>query len=345
MKINLAIFFGGKSAEHEISVLSAKSVFENVNKEKYNISLFGFNKSGEVFKFDDVSIKEDVNTMFKEERKVSFADFTEILVSKIDVVFPILHGPIGEDGKIQGFMEFLDVAYVGCGVATSSACMDKALTKDVLLANKFRVAPSTIVHIEDYKRDPKGEIERATAVTGYPLFIKPCNMGSSVGISKVKDRDEFRQAIKIAFEYDDHVIVEKGINAKELECGILGNYGAYQATEVGEVLPSHEFYDYEAKYSEDALSDIRIPAEIDSATREYIQKETIRAAKVFGVSGLSRCDFLVDKESGDIYLSEINTMPGYTKFSMYPQLCGEIGYTYSQLIDKLIELALEKRGV
>ncbi len=344
MKKNLAIFFGGKSAEHEISIMSAISVYENIDRSKYNVSLFGFNKSGEVYEFDEKSIYEDAGTMFKPERRLSFSEFTEKLVSTIDVVFPILHGPVGEDGKIQGYLEFLDIAYVGCGVTTSAVCMDKAITADVFKANGFKIPDYYIINLQDYKKDPVLEMKNASEITGYPLFVKPCNMGSSVGVTKVHDENEFRNAIKMGFDYDDHLIIQQAINARELECGVVGNYGCYEETEVGEVVPSHEFYDYEAKYSEDALSDIQIPASIDENLRKHIRSEALRAAECVGVSGLSRCDFLLDKDSGEIYINEINTMPGFTKFSMYPMLCQKIGYTYSELIDKLIELALWSRG-
>ncbi len=344
MKINLAIFFGGKSAEHEISIMSAISVNENIDRKKYNVSLFGFNKSGEVYEFDEKSINEDPVTMFKPERKLSFPEFTERLVSNIDVVFPILHGPVGEDGKIQGYLEFLDIAYVGCGVTTSAVCMDKGVTADIFRSNGFKIPDFYIIRQEDYKKDPVLEMKNASDITGYPLFVKPCNMGSSVGVTKVHNESEFRNAIKIGFDYDDHLIVQKAINARELECGVVGNYGCYEETEVGEVVPSHEFYDYEAKYSEDALSDIQIPANIDDKTRHHIRREALRAAECVGVNGLSRCDFLLDKDTNEIYINEINTMPGYTKFSMYPLLCEKIGYSYSELIDKLIDLALKTRG-
>ncbi len=345
MKKNLAIFFGGKSAEHEISIMSAKSVYENIDMSKYNVSLFGFDKLGEVYTFDKTFLNLSPENMFTLDRKISFSKFTEILISSIDVVFPILHGPVGEDGKIQGYLDFIGVKYIGCNVATSAVCMDKAFTKDVFVANGFNVAKSVIVHSEDYYKNSLEEIKKVEDNIGYPLFVKPCNMGSSVGISKVSTSEELTSAIDLALKYDDHLIIEKAINARELECGVLGNYGSYKATEVGEVVSSHEFYDYTAKYSEDELSDISIPAIIDEKTRQYIQKETIRAANIVGVSGLSRCDFLIDKDNGEIYISEINTMPGYTKFSMYPLLCEKIGYSYTELIDELVNLALNKRGV
>lgn len=338
MKKKLGLIFGGRSEEHEISIMTARSIAQNINREKYEVSLFPIDKNGKIYSLSEADLSED--KIFNFAKPLSFGDFAGELTEKIDVVFPLIHGPYGEDGKLQGFLDMLGVPYAGCGLTASALCMDKAYCKLVLDKNDFTVLPYMAFFKEEYDKNSEELTEEILSKLKFPIFVKPANLGSSVGISKAHDEKELKSAIELALKFDRHIIVEQGIDARELECGVLGNY-TLEATVVGEVVPSKEFYDYEAKYSESAISDIIIPAEISDKDAEYIRNEAKRACTLLGVKGLSRVDFLMDKSNGKIYLSEINTMPGFTKFSMYPSLAAKIGYTYDMLVDKLIDMAFE----
>ncbi len=340
MKKRIALLFGGKSAEHDVSVLSAKAIYNNIDKNLYEVSLIGIDMDGKTFLFTEEEFVNEKNEGFKTAKELKISEFTDYLIHEIDVVFPALHGPYGEDGKLQGYLDFINVKYVGCNHVTSAICMDKAYNKYVLQDNGFNVIPFDVVLEHEYTANPDKVIDNLVNKLGKALFVKPANMGSSVGVSKVKDKKELKDAINFAFQYDTVLVIEKALNVAEFECGIFG-VNQLVSTEVGEIKPSHEFYDYEAKYSEKAVSTIEIPANLSAEDTKYIQDETLRASKLFRVSGLSRIDFLMDKDTGTIYLSEINTMPGFTQFSMYPSLAGTIGIEYQELITKLIELALE----
>lgn len=340
VKIRLGIIFGGRSEEHEVSIMSTKSVVSNIDRNKYEIELFALDKSGQPFHMKEEDLASDA--IFLEQNKISFGEFADSLKGKCDVVFPILHGPYGEDGRLQGFLDMLDMKYVGCNLISSCLCMDKAYCKHILKEKGFNIPPYISFFAEEYKtKEGKerilGEIKEKL---NYPIFVKPSNLGSSVGITKAHDEKELVEAIEHALRYDRSIVCETGINARELECGVLGHF-ELESTVVGEIVPSKEFYDYEAKYSEDALSELIIPANISEEETNYIRKEATRACILLGVRGLSRVDFLMDKDSREIYLSEINTIPGFTKYSMYPSLAKMIGYQYTELIDRLIEIALK----
>ncbi len=338
MKKRIALLFGGKSAEHDVSVLSAKAIYEHIDKDLFDVKLVGIDMDGGMFLFDDNSFLNQDKLKFDENNKFDFSEFTSFLKNEIDVVFPALHGPYGEDGKIQGFLDFIDVPYVGCNHLCSAICMDKAYNKHILQDNDFNIIPFEVILKHDFVSKENHLLDDITKRLGSNLFVKPANMGSSVGVSKSTNREELMNAINLSFKYDDVAVVEKAINAAEYECGVFG-LNDFKATPVGEIKPSHEFYDYEAKYSEDAVSEIEIPAKLSEEDAKYIQNESVRAAKLFRIRGLSRMDFLMDKDSGEIYISEINTMPGFTQFSMYPSLVEKIGITYTDLITNLIELA------
>lgn len=340
MKIRLGIIFGGRSEEHEVSIMSTKSVVGNINREKYDIELYPLDKEGEPYHIKEADLSS--NMIFLEANKLSFGEFADSLRSKCDVIFPIIHGPYGEDGRLQGFLDMLGMKYVGCGMTASSLCMDKAYCKHVLKQNGFKVLPYYSFFEEDYNTGEGREtvLREIELRLTYPIFVKPSNLGSSVGITKAHDREELEKAIAYALGFDRSIICETGINARELECGVLGHY-QLEPTVVGEIVPSKEFYDYEAKYSEDALSELIIPAKVTEEETRYMREEARRACTLLGVRGLSRVDFLMDKDTKEIYLSEINTIPGFTKYSMYPSLAKLIGYNYTQLIDKLIEIALK----
>lgn len=338
MKKRLGIIFGGRSEEHEVSIMSTKSVVDNINRDKYEIELFAIDKAGRPYYLSEADLRSD--RIFIEANSLTFGEFADIVREKTDVIFPTIHGPYGEDGRLQGFLDMIGVKYVGCGMSASSVCMDKAFCKHILQNNNFRLLPFKAFYREDYEADKEQILSDLPKELGFPIFVKPSNLGSSVGITKAHDVKELEAAIDYALKFDRYVVCEKGINARELECGVLGLYDLIP-TAVGEVVPSNEFYDYEAKYSEEALSDIIIPADISKEDEDYIKAEAKRACKLLSVRGLSRVDFLKDKDDGVVYVSEINTIPGFTKYSMYPGLAKVIGYSYSELIDELVEIALK----
>lgn len=340
MKTRLGIVFGGKSGEHDVSIMSAKSIVENVDTAKFLIKLYGISREGLPYKFDKTAFLCDKSTMFQKAKELTWGEFVDCIIKEVDVVFPILHGPFGEDGRIQGMFDMIGVKYVGPHLTSSAICMDKGYNKDLLKMHSFNVLPYTTINRWKYQKQEEKQLEKAFELMDYPIFVKPANLGSSVGISKANDKIELKKAISLAFDYDDVIILEQGIDARELECGVIGNY-KLDATVLGEIVPSHDFYDYDAKYSEEALSDIIIPANIAEEEMQEIRKEAARACEMLGVKGLSRVDFLKDKNTGEVFLSEVNTIPGFTKYSMYPLLAERIGYSYSNLISKLVELALE----
>ncbi len=340
MKKRIALLFGGKSAEHDVSVLSAKAIYNHIDKELYKVSLIGIDMDGKTFLFKEDEFLNENNVGFKTAKELKISEFTDYLINEIDVVFPALHGPYGEDGKLQGYLDFINVKYVGCDHVTSAICMDKAYNKYVLKDNGFNIIPFDVVLEHEYKKDKNKILDNLLDTLGETLFVKPANMGSSVGVSKATGKKELQDAMDLALKYDAVLVIEKALNVAEFECGVFG-VNELTPTKVGEIKPSHEFYDYEAKYSEKAVSKIEIPANLSAEDTKYIQDETLRASELFRIKGLSRIDFLMDKDTGTIYLSEINTMPGFTQFSMYPSLAGTIGIEYRDLITKLIELASE----
>lgn len=344
----VGVLMGGKSDEHDVSIMSAVSVMKHLDKTKFSIVPMGISRKGywidlneswealgEAF-FDETTLEKLIVNADPKSTQTALQGLTR----DIDVVFPVLHGPFGEDGTIQGLCEMLDVPYVGAKVTASALCMDKSHAKRILRDSGIPVVPWFDLYRSDYQGDEPAFYEKIEGELRYPLFIKPANLGSSVGISKVKDRGELAKAIDLAFSFDRKILIEQGIACRELECAILGNE-IPQASCVGEIVPAHEFYDYEAKYFCDGQSKTLIPAQIDEETSRIIRAYAVRAYQILGVFGLSRVDFFLDKESGEILLNEINTMPGFTKFSMYPMLWAESGLPYRELLERLIVLALE----
>jgi D-alanine-D-alanine ligase len=260
----------------------------------------------------------------------------------LDVIFPVLHGTYGEDGTLQGFFEMADLAYVGAGVLGSSLGMDKGLFKDVMRAHLIPVVESVVFSRDEVARDVQAQLDRAEQVAGYPLFVKPANLGSSVGVSKCRSRSDLLEGILDAARYDRRVLVERGVNAREIEVSVLGN-NTPQASIPGEVIPAAEFYSYEAKYHDDR-SQLLIPAPLSSEMTEQIQSLAIRAFMVSDCAGMARVDFLLDKDSQQVYVNELNTIPGFTQISMYPKLWEASGLPYPQLVDRLIELAMERKA-
>ena len=358
-KLNLGVLFGGRSCEHEVSVISARSVLQAIDQNKYNICLIGIDKAGywktsQHFEnlVDSGSVKSlqhqsgastsDVSLTLHDQGNVIFADTpaNQPTFPTLDVIFPVLHGTFGEDGTLQGALEMAGIPYVGCGVAASSLAMDKALAKKVFEASSIPQAPYYIVTHHKWRKDSTTLIEQLETGIGYPLFIKPANMGSSVGVNKAHDRDQLITSINHALEFDNKVVVEQSMeNCREVECSVLGNHDPI-ASVVGEIIPGAEFYNYETKYLDDK-SDLVIPADLPASVSDKIRQLSIDAFTAIDGKGLSRVDFFVHKDTEEIYLNEVNTMPGFTPISMYPQLWAASGISYAELIDRLINLAIE----
>lgn len=336
-KETLVLLYGGRSAEREVSVLSAESVMRAINYDKFFVKTYFITQSGDFIKTQEFSSKpaDDeklmTNATVVESQKIKPSDIYE----EGAVVFPVLHGPMGEDGSIQGFLEILKMPYVGTNILSSSVAMDKISTKHVLeSAGVPLVAYVTYVEGADLEKAVAEVNEKLT----YPVFVKPANMGSSVGISKADDEEGLRSAIDLALKYDSRILIETGVNAREIEVGILGNADV-QTTLPGEVVKDVAFYDYDAKYIDNKIT-MDIPAHIDSSIMEEMRGYATTAFRAIGGCGLSRCDFFLT-EDGHVYLNELNTMPGFTQWSMYPLLWENMGLAYSDLIEKLVELAKE----
>ncbi len=340
MKRNVAIFFGGYSAEHDVSIMSAHNVAEAIDRSLYAVSFIGFNRKHQPYYFESLnSLKSE--ELFASGRQLTRAELAQYLIEEIDVVFPVLHGPGGEDGKLQGFLQTLDIPFVGADVTASALCMDKRLAKCVMASAGLPIVPWLAISHSQYRGDKAALVGQIESALSYPVFVKPANLGSSIGVGKVKQRSQLLAAIELALSYDEYALVEQGIEPRELECAVYGN-DVPVALAVGEIIPSHEIYDYEAKYSDGEPSELLIPANIDAATMQQIKTLTLEVYKLFNIKGMARVDFLVDKVSGDIYISEINTLPGFTEHSMFPLLSQAAGLSYRQIVSELIELAIER---
>ncbi len=360
-KKRVAVVFGGQSSEHEVSRLSACSVLKNINRDKYDVVMIGVTKEGRWLNYDGPPalipegkwqqaaeqkvLKRSENiedTGSNSARQVLKSAGAEANNNTIDVIFPVLHGCNGEDGTIQGLLELSGLPYVGCGVLGSALGMDKGFAKIVFEKEGIPQASYKVVNRKglDYIHGVMDDIEK---IFQYPCFVKPCNAGSSVGVSKAHDRGELETALKKAARYDRRILIEEFINGREVECGVLGNDDPIAST-VGEIKPCNEFYDYEAKYSSESTSAVDIPADLPPETIEKIRKYAIAAFKALDCCGLSRVDFFVEDASGNIYINEINTIPGFTDISMYPKLWEASGIPYGELIDRLIELAIERHN-
>jgi len=359
-RIRLGIFFGGRSCEHEVSVTSARSVLSAIDRDKYDVSLIGIDKSGHWQLARDLeqlivdgSVKspsdrsgaknasQSVSIGLHHQGNLVSRNRGSPSVPRLDVIFPILHGTFGEDGTLQGVLEMTGLPYVGCGVAASALAMDKALAKKVFESAGIPQAPYEVVTRHQWQHSDDRALSKIESELGYPAFVKPANMGSSVGISKANDRHRLVTAINHAFDFDRKIVIEKSMeNCREVECSVLGNDQPI-ASAVGEIIPGAEFYNYETKYLDDK-SRLVIPAKLNKHTIAKIQAFSIKTFRAIDGAGLARVDFFVNKNSGEIILNEINTMPGFTPISMYPQLWAASGIPYSALIDRLIALAIEQ---
>ncbi len=354
MKKNIAVLFGGVSSEHNVSRVSAAAVLTNINKEKYNIFKVGITKNGKWMLYTgpeskmengewefDPSNKQAILSPDRDDHGLIVMEDNNFEKLHIDVIFPVLHGKNGEDGTMQGLCELAGIPFVGCDMVSSATCMDKVLT-NILLTNGG-VEKAKFVHMweSEYRNAPDEIIRKVEEELAYPIFVKPAKAGSSVGISKAHDRDELKKAIDVALKEDNRVLFEETIVGREIECAVMGNDEVF-ASVVGEVAPTHEFYDYEAKYIS-GDSKLFIPAPMSDEISNKIREIACKAYKVMGCSGLSRIDFLLEDGTNRILLNEPNTLPGFTSISMYSKLMEESGIPYSELIDRLIDLAIERK--
>ena len=337
-KLKIAVIFGGRSGEHEVSLMSAKSILAALNPEKYDVVQIGITHEGAWLNGENVLEAFENGNTTKLKPVILPPDPTQRNI--FDVVFPALHGTYGEDGTMQGLLEMANVAYVGAGVVGSAVGMDKGIFKDVMVANSIPVVKGVLILRSEIENNMNAVIEKSEKL-GYPLFVKPANMGSSVGVSKCDNRSSLSEGLLEAAQYDRRVLIEHGINAREIEIAVLGNDKPI-ASVPGEVEPSREFYSYESKYV-DGTSGLMIPAPISKEKAEIMQQIAIRTYKAIDCAGMARVDFLLDKDDGKFYLNEVNTLPGFTEISMYPKLWEASGLSYPQLVDRLIELALERK--
>ena len=349
MATKLCVLFGGKSSEHEVSCKSAYNVLKNLDKEKYEIIKFGITKEGVTWLYtgDDESIKDGtwethdctacvISHCPKTEGLIKFLPDGTFEKIKVDVFFPVLHGKNGEDGTIQGVFELAQIPYVGNGVLGSALCMDKIFTKVVLESAGIKTSPGFyIINSENDEETVNKKIEESF---GYPVVVKPSNAGSSVGVSLVETRAELKEALDVAFCEDRRVLIEKKIDKRELECAVFGDHEKAYASVLGEVITLSKMYDYTTKY-EDTATKTEIPAQVDEAISDKIRELAVKAFLACDCTGLARVDFFVENGTNEIYLNEINTLPGFTNISMYPMLWGATGVSYSELLDKVIELA------
>lgn len=357
-KLRIGLIYGGRSGEHEVSLASAQAVMANLDQNKYEVVPIGITKRGTwllgtepaqlIAAGRDVNQGESNNTTAVTlagdptlRRLIPLQGDTPLKNDgKLDVIFPVLHGTYGEDGTLQGLLEMANLPYVGCNVLGAALGMDKEKMKMVFSSVGLPVGPYLVYRRNQWERDPDTILNAIEQQLGYPNFVKPVNLGSSVGINKAHDRSELVHALNIAAEYDRKIIIEQGINCRELECGVLGNDEPI-ASVVGEIIPSNEFYDYNAKYI-DNKSQIVIPADLPQATAEEVRRQAVQAFLALDLSGLARVDFFLEKGTGQVYINEVNTLPGFTQISMYPKLWEASGVAYADLLNRLIELAIER---
>lgn len=348
----IGVLFGGRSGEHEISLMSAASVINAIDKTKYRIVMIGITKQGRWLKYDGpfCHIEDGSWQNIAEEALERDPQNYEITVlgtgghslkEQIDFALPILHGPYGEDGTVQGLFEMINLPYGGCGVASSATCMDKGLAKAIFAQERLPQVRYRVVRSEELEREKSRILQELSDNLGFPMFVKPANMGSSVGIGKAKNKKELKEALSNAAIYDQRIIVEEFIDCREIETAVIGNYDAEVAA-VGEIIPSSEFYDYRAKYFDGGKSKLCIPANLTLEQTETIQEIAKKAYKATDCCGFARVDFFISKNTGEIYLNEINTIPGFTKYSMFPLLWEAVGVPYPTLIERIITLGYER---
>jgi D-alanine-D-alanine ligase len=356
-KVKVGLIFGGRSGEHEISLQSAQGVLNAIDGEKYEVIPIGITKegywlasgdplkalaSGDTDQSNPVALLAEPSQrglMCIEEREEEAA-LRAVRLSEIEVAFPILHGPYGEDGTVQGLLELAGIPYVGAGVTASAVGMDKAIFKDVMRAHGLPIVRHLTIKRKAWDRDPDGVVEQIESEIGYNCFVKPANLGSSVGISKAHNRAELVAALNDAAQYDRKLIVEVAVDAREIEVSVLGNDEPI-ASLPSEIVPSNEFYDYAAKYL-DGESQVLIPAPLPASMTAEVRRLAVAAYLAIDCAGMARADFLLDRQTGALYVNEVNTIPGFTPISAYPKMWEVSGIPYTELIDRLIQLALER---
>ncbi len=343
--IKIGVIFGGRSGEHEISLMSAASVINALDKTRFQPFFFGITKEGKWKYFEGTTSEIESGQWEKKGKMFNPGQLKEM----VDFALPILHGPYGEDGTIQGLFEMIDIPYAGCGVLASSVAMDKAIAKDIFAKADLPICKHALTYTESFMSADKTadekllaeEAEKIEQRVPYPMFVKPANMGSSVGITKAKDREDLYKALIEAAKYDRRIVIEEGIDCRELETGVIGNH-APQAAAVGEILPSAEFYDYKAKYFDGGQTKICVPADIPEDIKGQIRDIAVKASMAIDCAGFARVDFFLEKKTNRIYINEINTIPGFTKFSMFSKLWEEAGIPYPQLIERIVDFGYER---
>jgi D-alanine-D-alanine ligase len=355
-KIRLAILYGGRSAEHQVSVVSARSVMEALDPERFEVVPIGITREGSWLLPDTSPLElaaapgtlpevEPAGTavaLRPEQHSAALGVAGQSGGEAVDVVFPILHGPYGEDGTVQGLFELAGLPYVGSGVLASALAMDKAMAKVVFAQAGLPQVPYLVVREREWRADPGRVAAAAAGGLAFPVFVKPSRLGSSIGISKVKTPDDLGPALETALAHDAKVLVEEGVAARELECGVLGN-DVPEASLVGEVVPGNEFYDFEAKYLDESL-ELLIPAPVAGGVAERVRELAVRAFQALDCEGLARVDFFYEEATGRVLLNEVNTIPGFTPKSMFPLLWEASGLAYSDLVARLVALAVERHA-
>lgn len=356
-KIRIGVLYGGRSGEHDVSLCSAASVVAALDRNKYNVTAIGIDRDGRWYVQEKPEIIPDRDfgrklalkktgmwlvNHFEQKNKLHLYDIKnknkEVVV---DVVFPVIHGTFCEDGTLQGLLELAMVPYVGADVIGSAVGMDKDIAKGLLNEAGIPVVPSLTVSKTDWRENSKAIVKSALDKIGLPLFIKPVCAGSSVGVKKVKKKEELAAAMNFAFQFDNKVLIEKAIDCREIECAVLGNEKPAGSV-LGEIIPHHEFYSYEAKYIDPNGAALKIPADINKTLSDKIRKIAVEGYMALGCTSMARVDFFLDRKNNKFYLNEINTLPGFTSISMYPKLWAATGIPYDKLLDKLIALALDR---
>ena len=352
--LKLGVIFGGRSGEHEVSLMSARSVLKVIDPQKYTVVQIGITHAGAWLTGEDVLGALESGHTERLSSAVLLPELGQAVlyalkdgrlekVSELDILFPVLHGSFGEDGTIQGLFEMADVAYVGAGVLASSLGMDKGVFKDVMRANDIPVVESRIITRRQIESDLPAVLTECEALAAYPLFTKPANLGSSVGITKCRSRSDLYEGLLESARFDRRVLVERGIErVREIEVSVLGNDNPI-ASVPGEIKPADDFYTYNAKYI-DGSAALIIPAPLSHKLSEYIRELAVRAFRAVDGAGMARVDFLLNDQTGEVFVGELNTIPGFTQISMYPKLWEASGMSYRALVDRLIELALERKA-
>lgn len=347
-KLRVGVLFGGRSGEHEVSLRSARSVIGAFDPARYEIVPIGIDKQGRWLLGDGSqrllagSAERSSEPALVATGPIAASVPRAESLLDLDVVFPVLHGPLGEDGTVQGLLELAGVPYVGCGVLASAVAMDKAVCKALFAVHGLPQAPYLVLLRKAWDADPDAVLAFVERQLAYPLFVKPANLGSSVGVSKAKNREQLVAAIGEAARYDRKLVVEAGIDAREIEVSVLGNDDPI-ASVPGEVVPAGEYYDYAAKYISDD-STLLIPAPLTAEQQAEVQQLAVQAFRIIDGAGMARVDFLLDRSSGDLYINEINTIPGFTSISMYPKLWEASGLPLAEVVDRLVELAVERQN-